>query len=144
MQRFKTTPRVAAVVAALVLAAIVGAYLVAARQTAAPVASAASEPAALPAVPAPGMVTMLDLGATECIPCKMMVPVLEDMRTEYAGRAAVLFIDVWKHPDQGQRFGIQSIPTQIFYDAQGREAGRHVGFLDRDGVRAMFAKLGVR
>ena len=144
MQRFRTTTRVAAAAAVLAVAAIVGAYLAAARQTATPVASAAAEPAALPTVPVPGMVTMLDLGATECIPCKMMIPVLEDMREEYTGRAAVLFIDVWKHPDQGQRFGIQSIPTQIFYDVQGREAGRHVGFLDRDGVRTMFVKLGVR
>lgn len=143
MQRFRTTTLVAAAVVALVVAAIVGAYLAAARHAATPVASAAAEPEAVPIVPAPGMVTLLDLGATECIPCKMMIPVLEDMRREYAGRAAVLFIDVWKHPDEGRRFGIQGIPTQIFYDAQGREVGRHVGFFDRDGIRAMFAKLGV-
>jgi thioredoxin 1 len=98
----------------------------------------------IPTVPAPGMVTMLDIGATECIPCKMMAPVIEELKKEYEGRAAVLFIDVWKHPDQGRRFGIQSIPTQIFYDAKGQEAGRHVGFLDKDSIKDAFAQLGVK
>ncbi|HMM37530.1 MAG TPA: thioredoxin family protein [Desulfovibrio sp.] len=98
----------------------------------------------MPTVPAPGMVTMLDIGATECIPCKMMAPVIEELKKEYEGRAAVLFIDVWKHPDQGHRFGIRSIPTQIFYDAKGQEVGRHVGFLDKDSIKDAFAQLGVK
>jgi len=42
---------------------------------------------------------MIDLGATECIPCKMMAPIIEELKKEYAGRANVIFIDVWKHPD---------------------------------------------
>lgn len=112
-----------------------------------PVAQTSAQPGhadEIPAVPAPGMVTMLDIGATECIPCKMMAPVIEELKKEYEGRAAVLFIDVWKHPDQGRRFGIQSIPTQIFYDAKGQEVGRHVGFLDKDSIKDAFAQLGVK
>ena len=38
---------------------------------------------------------LLDLGAKKCIPCKQMVPVLEALTTEYAGRLDVVFIDVW-------------------------------------------------
>ena len=33
---------------------------------------------------APGKVTMIDLGATECIPCKMMAPIIEELKKEYA------------------------------------------------------------
>ena len=71
---------------------------------------------------------MVDLGAHNCIPCKMMAPVLEKMTKKYEGRAAILFIDVWQHPGQGEKFGIKAIPTQIFFDHTGKEVFRHAGF----------------
>ena len=98
----------------------------------------------IPQVPAPGMVTMVDLGAKECIPCKMMAPIMEELEKEYHGRAAVIFIDVWKNPEAGPKFGIRAIPTQIFYDAQGKEITRHEGFLDKQSIVSMFTKLGVK
>lgn len=133
-----------ALVVVLVIAGLAGTYFAGVRPVAQTPVAAAAAPSGIPQVPEPGMVTMLDLGATGCVPCKMMIPVIEDMRKEYAGRAAVLFIDVWENPEQGRRFGIQGIPTQIFYDAAGREVGRHVGYLDRESIRATFAKLGVK
>ena len=95
-------------------------------------------------IPVPGMVTMVDLGAKECIPCKMMAPILEELEHEYQGRAAVIFIDVWKNPEAGPKFGVRAIPTQIFYDAQGKEVSRHEGFLDKQSIVHMFARLGVQ
>lgn len=86
---------------------------------------------------------LLDLGADKCIPCKMMAPVLEELKREYAGRLQVEFIDVWRNPDAGQRYGIQMIPTQIFYDAEGRERARHVGFIGKEDILAKFHDLGV-
>ena len=65
-------------------------------------------------VPVKGMVTIIDLGAKKCIPCKMMAPILEKLKKVYAGRAAVVFLDVWEDPKPAQRFGIRGIPTQIF------------------------------
>ena len=97
----------------------------------------------IPPVPTPDMVTMVDLGAHKCIPCKMMAPIIEELQKEYADRASIIFIDVWKHKEQAQRFGIHSIPTQIFYDRQGKEVGRHVGFLDKKSIMDMFDQLGV-
>jgi thioredoxin 1 len=94
-------------------------------------------------VPAPDTVTMLDLGATKCIPCKMMAPIIEELQKEYAGRASIIFIDVWENPDEARKYGIRSIPTQIFYDKDGKEAGRHVGFLDKKSIVKAFEDLGV-
>ena len=94
-------------------------------------------------VPTPGMVTMVDLGANKCIPCKMMAPIIEELEKVYAGRASIVFIDVWEHREQVDRFGIRAIPTQIFYDKTGREVERHVGFLDKKSIVATFEKLGV-
>ena len=64
-----------------------------------------------PEVPVKGMVTMVDLGAKKCIPCKMMAPILAKMEKQYAGKAAVVFLDVWKDPGPARRFGIRAIPT---------------------------------
>lgn len=86
---------------------------------------------------------LIDLGADKCIPCKMMAPLLEELKREYAGRLEVEFIDVWKNPSAGQRYGIQMIPTQIFYDAEGRERARHVGFIGKEDILAKFKQLGV-
>jgi len=98
---------------------------------------------AIPPVPTPGLVTMVDLGAHKCIPCKMMAPIIAELQKEYKGRASIIFIDVWEHREQAQRFGIRGIPTQIFYDKEGKEVGRHVGFLDKKSIVATFEKLGV-
>jgi thioredoxin 1 len=102
-----------------------------------------SKPVDVPQVPTPSMVTMVDLGATKCIPCKMMAPIIEELQKKYAGRASIIFIDVWKNPDEARHFGIQSIPTQIFYDKDGKESGRHVGFLDKKSITSAFEGLGV-
>ena len=96
------------------------------------------------ALPRPNTVTMIDLGAKSCIPCKMMAPIIEELKSEYQGRAAVVFIDVWKNPAAGRQFGIRTIPTQIFYDAEGNEKSRHEGFLDKQSIVKTFTDLGVR
>lgn len=87
--------------------------------------------------------TLVDLGAGKCIPCKAMAPILEQLRADYAGRMDVRFIDVWKEPEQGRAYGIDMIPTQIFYAADGRELARHEGFIARDEILAQWQKLGI-
>jgi thioredoxin 1 len=86
---------------------------------------------------------LLDLGAGKCIPCKMMAPILEGLKKEYAGKMDVEFIDVWQNPNAGKQYGIEMIPTQIFYDAEGNELFRHVGFFGKDDILAKWKELGV-
>lgn len=86
-------------------------------------------------IPVKDTVTMVDLGAKSCIPCKMMAPILEELKVEYQGRAAIIFIDVLEDPSQGKRFGVMSIPTQIFYDRHGAEIYRHVGFFAKKDMK---------
>ena len=104
---------------------------------------APADPAA--AAPAVGrkLPKLLDLGAGRCIPCKMMAPVLEQLKTEYAGKLDVEFIDVWVNPDAARPYGIEVIPTQIFYGADGRELFRHVGYFAREDIVAKWKELGV-
>jgi len=94
-------------------------------------------------VPAKGMVTMIDLGAKKCIPCKMMAPILAKLEKAYEGKADIVFIDVWVNRQQAPRFKIRAIPTQIFFNEQGEEVYRHVGFFDEKSIVEQLTKMGV-
>jgi thioredoxin 1 len=106
--------------------------------------SSAQTLASLPEVPVKGVVTLLDLGANKCIPCKMMAPILEELKREYQGKAAVVVIDVWQHMDQAEKYRIRAIPTQIFFDKEGNEVLRHVGFMSKKDIVQVLEKLGVK
>lgn len=91
----------------------------------------------------PALPKLLDLGAGKCIPCKMMAPILEEMKTNYVGKLEVEFIDVRKNPEAGKKHGVTVIPTQIFYDADGKELFRHIGFYSKNDILAKWKELGV-
>jgi thioredoxin 1 len=86
---------------------------------------------------------LVDLGSKTCIPCKMMEPVLDELATEYAGRLSVEFIDVKADPEAGRRYRISVIPTQIWFDASGKELMRHEGFIPKADILATFHDHGV-
>jgi thioredoxin 1 len=86
---------------------------------------------------------LVDLGADKCIPCKMMAPLLVELRSEYEGTLKVEFIDVWKNPDEAPKYGIKLIPTQIFFDASGKELFRHEGFYSKEDILAKWKEFGV-
>ncbi|HYQ47617.1 MAG TPA: thioredoxin family protein, partial [Thermodesulfovibrionales bacterium] len=75
-----------------------------------------------------GKAVMLELGSVGCLPCEQMKPVMEKLRTNYKGRLEVIFIDVRKVRENGSRFGVTMIPTQVFLDRTGREFHRHIGY----------------
>jgi len=104
----------------------------------------AGSPSAQPAAQADGALPRLvDLGSTTCIPCKMMAPVLDELKKEYAGRMRVEFIDVNTNPDAAKPFGIKLIPTQVFLDANDKELWRHEGFISKQDIMAKWQELGV-
>ncbi len=86
---------------------------------------------------------LLDLGSGKCVPCKMMMPILKEMKQTFAGQLDVEFIDVWENEGVAEQYGVHMIPTQIFYDADGRERYRHEGFFSREELLAKWTELGV-
>jgi thioredoxin 1 len=90
-----------------------------------------------------GLPRLVDLGASTCIPCKMMAPILEELKAEYASRLRVEFVDVRENPAAASEYGIQVIPTQIFYDASGKELFRHEGFISKEDILAKWKELGI-
>lgn len=91
----------------------------------------------------PKLPRLVDLGADKCIPCVMMAPILEELKKEYAGVLDVEFVDVWKNPNAAKQYGVRGIPTQIFYDANGKELKRHFGYISKQGILDEFKKLGI-
>jgi thioredoxin 1 len=104
---------------------------------------AADASSAIKAV-SPRMPALVDVGAKKCIPCKMMAPILDELTTEYAGVLRVEFIDVQIDPERAAQLGVRGIPTQIFYDAKGKERYRHMGYISREDILKTFEKLGIK
>jgi len=108
-----------------------------------PVPTAATgQTASAPAV-AVKLPKLVDLGAGKCIPCKLMKPILDELKRDYASHFLTEFIDVWENPDEGKKYGIEVIPTQIFYNADSKELFRHVGFFGKEDILGKWKELGV-
>jgi thioredoxin 1 len=92
----------------------------------------------------PGRVPrIVDLGKGQCIPCKMMAPILEELTEEYRGRVIIEVIDIGNKPEAVKEYGMRVMPTQIFFDAEGNEVWRHEGFLAKEIIVEKLREMGV-
>lgn len=92
------------------------------------------------------LITFLELGSVNCVPCRMMQPVMKEIDSIYAGKVKVVFVDVMTAEGKPaiKQYGIQAIPTQIFLDAQGNELARHTGFYPKDSIVALLTAKGIQ
>lgn len=67
-----------------------------------------------------GLPIMIDFGADSCAPCKEMAPVLEKLNEKLQGKAIIKFVDVWKYQKLAEGYPLRVIPTQIFFDKDGK------------------------
>lgn len=91
-------------------------------------------------------VTFVEIGSVNCVPCRMMQPIMKAVEEEYAGQVRVVFHDVWtpQGKQDAKKYGIRVIPTQIFLDAAGREYFRHEGFYPKEELVKVLKMKGVR
>ena len=80
---------------------------------------------------------LVDFWATWCGPCRTIAPTIEELASEYEGKAKVGKLDVDNNPQVAMQFGIRSIPTLLFFK-DGRIADQAVGVLPK---RALAEKL---
>jgi thioredoxin 1 len=85
-----------------------------------------------------GKPTVAEFGANACAACREMKPILEALRRDHGGRISVVNVDLIADQHLGylQRYRIQLMPTQVFFDAQGRETSRHMGKISADEILA--------
>ncbi len=91
-------------------------------------------------------VTFIELGSVNCIPCKMMQPVMKAIEEKYAGKVKVVFYDVWTKEQKpyAEKYGIKLIPTQVFLDEEGKEFHRHEGFYPEDEIHKLLKSKGLK
>lgn len=92
---------------------------------------------------AKAMPRLVDLGSGKCIPCKAMKPILEELAAQHAAQFTTVFIDVREQAEEAGKYGIKLIPTQIFFDAAGKEIFRHEGFMSKEDILATWKKFGI-
>ena len=91
-------------------------------------------------------ITFIELGSVNCIPCKMMQPVMKNIEKKYGAQVKVIFYDVWTQEQRpyAEKYGIKLIPTQIFLDKSGKEFHRHEGFYPEAEVDKILQSKGVQ
>ena len=90
-------------------------------------------------------VTFIELGSVNCVPCRMMQPVTEQLEKNFPMDVRVVFYDVWTDEDAryAEVYDIQAIPTQVFLDENGEEFYRHVGFFPYEQIVEVLEQQGV-
>ena len=83
---------------------------------------------------------LVDFWAEWCGPCKMLAPVLDELAAEYDGRARVGKVNIDEHQGLASRFGIQSIPTLLFFH-QGQVTDQVVGVKSKRDLKARLDSL---
>jgi len=93
---------------------------------------------------ASGLPSMVDFGADGCRPCEKMKPILVTLKEKYAGKANIVFVHARNEMVLSTRYGIQSIPTQFFFDKEGKEIYRHTGYFSQREIEAKLKEMGVK
>ncbi|HON55937.1 MAG TPA: redoxin domain-containing protein [bacterium] len=84
---------------------------------------------------------MIALGAESCMPCRMMQPILKELKEEYKNIVDIIYIDLDKESEKSAYFPIQVIPMQFFFDRQGNEIFRHEGYYSKEEIIATLKKI---
>jgi thioredoxin len=85
---------------------------------------------------------LVDFWAEWCGPCKMLAPALDEIAVEHDGRVKVAKVNVDVHPELAARFGIQSIPTLLYF-AGGEVRDKTVGVVGKRVIVSTLEKLAV-
>jgi len=90
-----------------------------------------------------GKPTLAEFGASTCIPCKEMKPILEQLAIEYEGKLNVVIVEVYDQMELTRSYKIMTIPTQVVFDSAGKEITRHIGLWPKEQIIAQLKKMGI-
>jgi thioredoxin 1 len=92
------------------------------------------------------LVTFVELGSVNCIPCRAMQKVMKAVEYNYGNQIKIIFYDVWKEEQAhyAQDYNIRLIPTQVFLDVNGKELMRHEGYFPEKEIDAFLQSKGLK
>ena len=82
---------------------------------------------------------LVDFWATWCGPCRMIAPIVEEIASEYAGKAIVAKVDVDEQGELAQRYRIMNIPTLMLFK-QGQLVDKAIGARPKAALEQMLNK----
>lgn len=85
---------------------------------------------------------LVDFGANSCLPCRQLRPVLKELSKEWAGKAEILVIDVYKYQHLAREYKIVALPTLVFFDNKGKEVFRQPGAMSKEQISAKLKEIG--
>lgn len=91
-----------------------------------------------------GKWSVIEFGGPTCIPCVKMQPILGQLQQHYGNRANVRNFYVTQYLEEARKHRVMAMPTQVVFDATGKEALRHIGFWSKDEFMAALAKAGLK
>jgi thioredoxin 1 len=78
--------------------------------------------------------TVAEFGSGKCAGCREMKTVLEALARDHGAEVNIVTVDALANRDYLSTYQIQAFPTQIFFDADGREIGRHLGVISAEDI----------
>lgn len=90
-----------------------------------------------------GKPTLAEFGWKNCIPCKQMKPILEELAVEYQDRLNVVIVEVYDHTDVANQYEVMTIPTQIIFDRDGTRTTSHIGLWPKEQIVSKLKELGL-
>ncbi len=97
----------------------------------------------LPQAIANGKPTIAEFGRGTCIPCKQMKPILEELAKDFEGKLNVVIVSIDDYQALTSHYRIAAIPTQVVFDSEGKELGRHIGLWPKDQIMRILPQLGI-
>ncbi|MDX9714017.1 MAG: thioredoxin family protein [Dissulfurispiraceae bacterium] len=91
-----------------------------------------------------GRILLVQIGNDVCGPCIEMKPTLQRVQEDYQDKIQIIYVDTVKEPELIKKYGIQKIPTQIFYDKKGKEFGRNEGHYSYPEIAFVLKDMGIK
>ena len=97
-------------------------------------------------MPKSPLITFVELGSVNCVPCKRMQPIMKSIEEKYGNQIKVVFYDVLKNEfkSKSDEYKIKIIPTQVFLDENGKEIFRHEGFYPEADIDKLLQSKGLK
>jgi len=91
--------------------------------------------------PEKGRPALYEFGAKSCIPCIQMKQVMAELKTSHGDKVEFRMVYADEEKDLFRKYSIMLIPTQVFFDASGKEVDRHMGALTKEEVLQKLKEL---
>jgi thioredoxin 1 len=103
----------------------------------------AEESSPAPQIPVEGKITMVDFWENGCVGCMMQASAIKSLEKKYQNndQVAIVYVNINSRAGLVAQYQIERLPTQIFYDKNGKEVYRHIGIMFESSIDSRLTKM---